>query len=295
MILVAGGTGTLGTLIVRRLTARSLPVRSLSRDVARAQRTAEDCVNFVAGDVRDRRAVERALAGVTTVISAVQGFAGRSVTPRSVDYEGNRTLIQAAQNADVKHFILISVHGAAPDHPLELFRMKYRAEEELRASRLTWTIIRCTAFVETWARLIGEPLLRTGRTRIFGRGKNPINFVSAHDVAAFAELAVVDPSLAGVILEVGGPQNLSLVQVARVFADVIGSNGRLSHIPLPMMRLASVLMRPIAPSLARQIQAGVVMDTSDMSFDPAAIRERYPSVPSTSLAVAVRRDFLNER
>jgi hypothetical protein len=38
-----------------------------------------------------------------------------------------------------------------------------------------------------------------------------------------------------------------------------------------MMRLMAVLMRPLNPTLARQIQAGVVMDTHDMSFDPSPI------------------------
>ena len=37
--------------------------------------------------------------------------------------------------------------------------------------------------METWAGLVGEPLVETGKTRIFGRGGNPINFVSADDVA----------------------------------------------------------------------------------------------------------------
>ena len=49
--------------------------------------------------------------------------------------------------------------------------MKYMAEQKLKASGLAWTIIRPTAYMETWPSLIGEPLLETGRTRIFGRGK----------------------------------------------------------------------------------------------------------------------------
>jgi hypothetical protein len=47
--------------------------------------------------------------------------------------------------------------------------------------------------------------------------------------------------------------------------------GKESHVPLPMMRLAAVLMRQLNPTLARQIRAGVVMDTHDMSFGPSPI------------------------
>jgi uncharacterized protein YbjT (DUF2867 family) len=294
MILIAGGTGTLGTQVVRLLTAHGIEVRVLTRDPARAQHLQGDLVEIVTGDVRDSSAVERAAAGAQTVISAIQGFSGTGdYNPQTVDRLGNSNLIQAARKGAAEHFILVSVQGAAPDHPMELFRMKYLAEQELKASGLAWTIIRPTAYMETWAHLIGEPLLKTGRTRIFGRGNNPINFVSAHDVARFVELAVLDPAMRGELVEVGGPENLSMRQVVQTFEAVTGKVGKKSHVPLPIMRLMSVLMRPLYPTLARQIQAGVVMDTHDMSFDPSETSRRYPSIPPASLADVVRRDYVD--
>lgn len=292
MILMAGGTGTLGTQVARLLTTRGLQVRILTRDPARTKHVAGGLVELVSGDVRDLGAVERAVAGAGTVISAIQGFAGSGgVNPRAVDLQGNRNLIQAARGAGAEHFVLLSVQGAAPDHPMELFRMKYQAEQDLKASGLAWTIIRATAFMETWGALIGEPLLRTGKTRLFGRGDNPINFVSAHDVARFVELAVADLALRGALVEIGGPENLSLKQVAHVFETVAGTAGRVGHVPLPIMRIMSELMRPLNPAFARQIQAGVIMDSTDMSFDPWEARHRYPSIPVTSLPEVVRRDY----
>lgn len=293
MILIAGGTGTLGTPVVRLLTARGLPVRILTRDPGRARHRQGELVELVAGDVRDRRAVERAVAGAQTVISAIHGFSGTGDdSPRTVDGQGNSHLIRAAEAAAAEHFVLVSVQGAAPNHPMELFRMKYAAEQELKASRLPWTIIRPTAYMETWAGLIGEPLIKTGKTRLFGRGHNPVNFVSVNDVARFVELAVSDPAMRGVLVEVGGPENLSLRQFAETFETVTGKAGTKSHVPLPMMRLMSLLMRPVNPTLARQIQAGVVMDTRDLSFAPAETGRRYPSIALTSLAEVVRRDYV---
>lgn len=292
MILIAGGTGTLGTQVTRRLTARGLKVRVLTRDPARAQHLQGDLVEIVPGDVRDPQAVERAAAGSRTIVSAIQGFAGTDPGgPQAVDRLGNSNLIQAARAGVAEHFVLVSVQGAAPDHPMELARMKYLAEQELKASGLAWTIIRPTAFMEVWGTLVGEPLLKTGKTRIFGRGNNPINFVSAHDVARFVELAVVDPAMHGELVEVGGPENLSMKQFAQTFEAVIGKAVKKRHVPLPMMRLMAVLMHRVNPALARQVQAGVVMDTHDMSFDPSDTNRRYPSIPLTSLAEVVRRDY----
>lgn len=294
MILVAGGTGQLGSQVVHLLAGRGLRVRVLTRHPARAQQLKGELVEIVAGDVQDAAAVEQAVAGVETVISAIHGFTGTGGdNPQTVDRVGNGNLIRAAEAAGVERFILLSVQGAAAAHPMELCRMKYLAEEQLRASGLAWTIIRPTAFMETWGALIGRPLLETGRTRIFGRGDNPINFVSLHDVARFVELAAIDPNMRGQVIEIGGPENLSLNEVADTFESVTGKTGIRSAVPLPVMRLMSVLMRPVKPALARQIQAALVMDTRDMSFDSSRTAPRYPWIPQTTLADVVRRDYVN--
>ena len=82
MILIAGGSGILGTEVVRLLTSRGLEVRILTREPDRAEHERGDLVEIVSGDVRDARAVERAVAGARTVISAIQGFAGTDPVPR---------------------------------------------------------------------------------------------------------------------------------------------------------------------------------------------------------------------
>src|SRR5439155_9247333 len=102
---------------------------------------------------------------------AIHGFAGpHAISPASVDWEGNRNLIRAAVTQNVEHFILVSIQGVEPNHPMELFRMKLRAEEALKQSGLQWTILRPTSYMETWTMIVGEPLVKTGKTMIFGRG-----------------------------------------------------------------------------------------------------------------------------
>ena len=76
MILVAGGTGRLGTAVVGRLLNRDIDVRVLTRDPGRAAHLEAERVEVVVGDVRDRASLGRATAGVEVVVSAVQGFAG---------------------------------------------------------------------------------------------------------------------------------------------------------------------------------------------------------------------------
>jgi uncharacterized protein YbjT (DUF2867 family) len=283
MILVAGGTGTLGTRVVRLLTHRGLDVRVLTRDPVRAAHL-PDTVEILDGDLRDRAVVAAAVRGCATVISAVHGFVGPGKpSPESIDRDANRALIQAAAAAGVEHVVLVSVLGAAPDHPMSLHRAKFAAEEALLATRLSWTIIRPAANLETWIALIGAKLADSGQALVFGPGRNPINFVSAHDVAAVVDLAVHDQSLQGQILEVAGPENLTFTQIADRLVTASGKPGRTRRIPLPVLRAMSVLARPVSPVFARQARAAVVMNTTDMTVNVSAIRDRLSTIPATTL------------
>lgn len=155
MILVAGGTGLLGRRVVKLLVGRGEKVRVLTREPGRAAPLPAG-IDVVVGDIR-RGSLERALDGCSGVVSAVHGFAGPTHTsPAAVDRSGNRKLMAAAEGAGVARFVLVSVLGAAPDHPMSLHRMKYAAEQELTASSLAGVVIRSAPFLETWIDVIGN-------------------------------------------------------------------------------------------------------------------------------------------
>jgi uncharacterized protein YbjT (DUF2867 family) len=283
MILVAGGTGTLGQRLVPLLVARDMAVRVLARHTLDAQEPRLSGLETVTGDIRDPLTLERSLAGVDTLVSAITGFGGpAALGTRAVDREGNVALIDTARRAGVKQVVLMSVSQAGPSHPIALFRDKWAAEEALRASGLSWTIIRPTAYLETWLGLMGGPLVKTGTARIFGRGQNPINFVSARDVARIVELAIVDPALRETTIEVAGPQNLTLDQLVDTVVSVTGRRGRRQHAPSLILRMASKVIALANPVLSGQIATAVYMDTHDMTADGEMSRSGFPSIPMTT-------------
>lgn len=266
MILVAGGTGTLGTPLVRMLTARGETVRVLTRDEHHADPLRDTGARVVIGDVRVASTLATAVHGCTTVISAIHGFAGpRSADPATIDRDGNRTLIRAALDAGVDRMILVSAYGAAPIHPMSLHRMKYAAEQSLVASALSWTIIRTVPFMETWIDVIGASLADQGRALVPGPGDNPINMVSARDVATVIDRTVRDNTNRGRCLDVIGPDNVTLSHIAEQLVAANAKPGRVVHIPLAALRAISVLAGPLAPAFARQARAAVVINTTDMT------------------------------
>ena len=208
---------------------------------------------------------------------------------RAVDRDGNANLIEAAKSAG-GDFVLMSTVGAASDSPMELFRMKHAAEQHAARSGVPTTIVRSTAFLELWIDLLRQTAGRSGRPLVFGRGANPINFVSVGDVAAIVENAVIDPATRGKTLEIGGPDNLTFDELAEAVQTAAGRTARPKHVPPPMLRLMANSVGRVKPQLGRQARAALVMDRADLSFDSAPIHQLYPDLPRTALADVLARD-----
>lgn len=285
MILVTGGTGTLGPLLIRRLVEAGVPVRLLLRD----GRKPPSGVEAATVDLADQESVARAVTGVTSIVSAMTAFGGRrGATPRVVDGEGNRKLVRAAVASGVRRFVLVSIRGAAPDHPVDVYRMKYLAEQELRASGLEWTIVRPTVYMQTWGELLGAPVLQGGTTRVFGTGNNPINFISADDVARIIVATLNDASTVGAAIDLAGPGNLTMMDVVRVFERLSSRSARVQRVPVMALRLASALLPPFSATGARFARAGLAMATEPMTAEPVELNRRFPGLQLTTFDEFVR-------
>lgn len=278
MILVAGGTGRLGSLVAGSLCEGGHRVRVLSRGLAPHPSTLDPRVEVVRGDVCDATSLSAAMEGVEVVASCVHGFAGPGdITPESVDRQGNFNLVDAAKQV-AADFVLMSVTGAASDSPMELGRMKYAAEKYLRASGLRWTIVRSAAFAQLWLDIMAETASRSGRPLVFGRGDNPIAWVDVQDVAALVVRAVEDDSLRGEWLEICGPEPLTLMQLAQAYMDHRGATGRPRRVPCPMLHVMADTVGRLKPQLGRQARAALAMDVLPLG-DDTATRDRLPDLP----------------
>ena len=290
MIAIAGGTGRLGRLVAADLASRGERVRVLTRDPSRVSAELRDRVEIVRADVRDASSLKAAVRGSSTVISAITGFGGPDAGGANVvDRDGNVALVAAASNEGVSRFVLLSVLGAAADSPVALFRAKHAAEQALLATTMEPAIVRPTAYVETWLEIVGRPLADTGSTRVFGRGRNPVNFVSADDVAAIVVALATGPAPSNPAVTLAGPEDLTLDELAACAARAIGVEPRIEHTPPAMMRLLAAVLGPVRPVFADQLRAALLMDGADMRASAADRRSRFPLAPVTTAdAVAAR-------
>lgn len=151
IVAVIGATGRTGKQVARQLLqAGQYRLRAVVRDVDKAKDLWKDGVEIIQADVTDSKAINQALKGVKGVIIASGpggDFKGTN-SPESVDYHGIKNIAQAADENDVAHVVMISSWGATHiDNPINknlhnVLIWKYLGEEELRASKVTYTIVR---------------------------------------------------------------------------------------------------------------------------------------------------------
>lgn len=283
MILVVGGTGRLGSLVANRLAAQGRHVRVLSRGLVPPVVPLHEQVERVLGDVRDPTRMQDAVAGAEVVVLAMHGFAGRGgVSPGTVDQQGSRNVIAAAEQADAD-VVMLSIAGASATSPLELARVKYGVEEHLRTSRCRWTVVRSDAFAQTWFGVLEQTAATSHRPMVFGGGKNPIGWVDVDEVAALVEHAVLEPSRRGRILEISGPERLTLEQLATLVMEQHGWPGKPRRLPRLALRAMAIVAAPVRPDLARRARASLAMDVLP-PVDDHPTRAAFPDLPAVPVS-----------
>lgn len=273
----------LGGAIADRLLYSGWPVRVLTREPSRVQPLVARGATVTVGDLTDRASLDTAMAGTTHVVTTANAFMtpGRGAVEQ-VDIQGNRNLIDAAQTAGVRQFVFTSAWLPNAYLRVDYFAAKRKTEEYLRASGVPYTILRPAAFMEIWAMIVGEPILKTGTTRIFGRGTNRINFVAVDDVADIAVRTLDRPDALNTVVDIFGPENLSLLEVAGVFERIKGAPAHKRHLPVPLLRVMSSLVYRFNPVFGRQVAAGALMATAPLAVDPQPSRAKW-NVPMTRM------------
>lgn len=278
MILIVGVTGVLGRETARQLLAAGYKVRGLTRYPENAADVKKLGAEIVQGDLIDKNSLRSACQGVDSVLAAAHQVMGvGKYSSKAVDDEGHCALIDAAKEAGVKHFVYTSAQHVSPDHPTDFYRNKAKVEVHLRASGLSYTILRPPAFMEWHVHnMLGKTILETGKATIFGSGNNPANFMAVKDVAHIAVLALTESRLKNRVLEIGGPDNVTRNQIAEMYGRFSGKKPKIAHVPTGMMKVMAPLLRPVQPVISRLMTFSVWGDTTTQAFDPDAMLKEFP-------------------
>lgn len=279
MILIVGSSGFLGRAVAKLLLGQGQQVRVMARTPAKVDDLKQLGAEVAQGDLIDPPSLKRACQGIERVLAAAHSLLGKGkYASEAVDDRGHRALIDAAKAAGVAHFVYTSMLGVRLDHPIDFCRTKNRVEEYLKASGLSYTILRPSAFMEWHAHIFnGRSILEKGKTNLIGKGTKLRNFIAVRDVAQFALQALTDPKLKNRTIDVGGPQNATNNQVAEMYGKIAGVTPKVSYLPPAVAKVMSIALKPFHPGLSRVMYIGSLPDDAfDERFDPAALLAEFP-------------------
>jgi nucleoside-diphosphate-sugar epimerase len=293
VILITGGSGVMGSVLVREFCKKGRPVRAL---VMPGDPTASRIIgcgcDIRYGDIADRRSLEGICQGVETVFHlAAVIIAPDEAVFQAINVEGTRALVEEAKEAGVGHFIYVSSASVTYPHSTPYSLSKCAAEEIVRHSGLNFTIVRPTLVYGasggqefdlyldylTWFPVV--PFIGGGRAL-----KRPV-FVE--DVRA-GLMALDGADIAhGRTYNFSGGEAITMLAFSRLCLKLLGRPDKpLLRLPVWFFRAAAWLMKLTMknPVLKWQTIAGVIQDANldpaaamaDLGYRPARVSEKLP-------------------
>lgn len=209
-VLVTGGTGNLGSTVVRLLHDAGQRVRVLSR--GRRDEAAPAAVEWATGDLDTGQGLREALQGVGTVVHCAT-----NPRTRGGDVQTTHRLVEAARTVDVTHLLYISIVGV-DRVPFSYYRGKRAAELRIEESGMPYTILRATQFHD----LVFAVLSRMARAPVLPLPTGAlVQPVEVQEVAARLAALTTDTP-AGRVADMGGPEVRTAVDLARGYLRLSG-------------------------------------------------------------------------
>ena len=283
-VLVAGATGQLGRVIVQKLLATGVPVRALARNPAKLAPIGQAGAEVAAVDMLDLPRLTDACRGAGDIIATANNNMGKGATsPMRVDLTAYQNLCAAARNAGIRRIIFISFRGATSDEFVDIFRLKWLIEDAIKRSQMPYVILRPSAFTDIWVdELLAPGIRKNGIATIFGNGSHAANYISVNDVAEFAVRVVQRPEVVNEVIDIGGPSDKSLNDLASLLEKRFQSSGKRKHVPVAAMRLLPPIVRPFNEVAARLMTLGLYAATRSTPFpDWKRAADRFGVTPES--------------
>ncbi len=282
-VFVTGGTGFVGGHV---LGAIDRPIRLLVRDKAKAARGTGAGVELVEGDVTDAASLLGAMDGCGAVVHLVAIIAEEGgATFDGVIHRGTANVVEEAKRAGVGRFIHMSAMGARDDDRFAYMQAKWRAEQAVQGSGLSWTIFRPSVifgpgdgFINQLASLIRKaPVIP-----VVGSGTSEFMPVRVEEVATAFKRALDDPATTtGQLYELGGAKTYTYEELLDVIAAKLGKKKPKVHIPvglmMPVVKLSKPLPAAIRPPVTEEQLKMLALDNSTDHSATAELIGRQPT------------------
>ena len=210
-ILVTGSTGTVGTEVVRQLSAAGVNVRAAVQATSNVEKIKGAGVEPVVTDFTKPESISAALEGTEKIFL---------LTPPAPKTEELATrIIEAAKQSSLKHIVRLSVIGADLEPGYTLGRWHRQTEKEIEASGIAYTFLRPNFFMQNF---LGQATIKSQGAFYDSSQDSRASHVDVRDIAAVAVAALTQSGHEGKAYEITGPEALSNYEIADILSSVTG-------------------------------------------------------------------------
>jgi len=241
-VFVTGGTGFVGSEVLRQLSAAGHGVRCLVRPGSES-RLAVEGAEIHHGDATDPKSLQGALEGCDAVIHLVgiiREFPGKGITFKKLHFEATRNMVEAAELQGVKRYLQMSANGTRKEAETTYHQTKWQAETTVRASSLDWTIFRPSLIFgpgDAFVNLIANIMAKLPVMPVVGDGRYRMTPVAVEDVATGFVRALDREEAIGKIYHCCGLQTFTYDQILDLVGEALGKKSVCKiHQPAGLMR-----------------------------------------------------------
>ncbi|MFO0556526.1 MAG: NmrA family NAD(P)-binding protein [Polyangiales bacterium] len=235
MFVVTGVTGHTGSAAAETLLAAKLPVRVVVRDEAKGAAWRAKGADVAIASFEDPASMTRALAGADGAYVLLPPPAWNQSELAANRASLTEKLLTALRDAAPKHTVFLSSVGAQHKDGTGPIKFLHPIELALRESGLRSTLLRAAFFMENWGGSLGSAL-ESGKLYYGLTADKKFAQVATKDIGATAAKALIEPHTSGTrVIELAGPEDLSLEDTAAVMSRVSAKPVTAVSVPVPAM------------------------------------------------------------
>ncbi len=240
IIFIVGGTGFVGTEILKELLSLNYSVKLLARNIEKIEPT--NNLEIIQGDIFNYKQWEDRIDGslaIINLIGIIREDKNNNITFNKLHVEATEIITNLAIKYNIKRYIHMSANSASSTEISSYFETKYRAENIVKSKDLVWTIFQPSLIFGRDDKSINLFIKNIKKIRIFpifGDGKYKLQPISVSDVAKAFTKSITNIDCLNCSFELGGTVVYTYNDLIESISNNLKISNVLIHIPLDIAK-----------------------------------------------------------
>ncbi|TRZ89911.1 MAG: complex I NDUFA9 subunit family protein [Methanosarcinales archaeon] len=248
-VFVTGGTGFVGNHLINSLLDDGYQVRCLIRPGSEKKLARRHDVELWPGGIFDGESwLAEGIEGCQAVIhliGIIREFPRKGITFERLHYQAAVQVVNAAQAAGIRRYIHMSSLGTRPNARSRYHQTKYKAEEYVRQSNLSFTIFQPSVIFgpdDNFVNLFKLMMIKTPLIPVVGDGSYQIQPIDVRTVARAFTLSLKEEKAIGRVFQLPGRDRFTFNDILDIIARTLGKKIIKVYIPVGLIRIMAYFL-----------------------------------------------------